>query len=139
MKSLRRTSRPPHARGVLKTASITAAAAAAVPVLAATGLAVADWLVQGDREKRRAPNPGTFHTQLGDSDVTIYTSGDELYDDMIEAINAAERTVLMETYIWKADHVGQRFIEAFNAAAERGVKVYVLYDGFANLVVPRAF
>src|SRR5690625_7395052 len=96
MSSHRRSSRPPKARSVLKTASITAAAAVAVPVLAATGLAVADWLVHTDREKRRAPNPGTFHTQLDDSDLTIYTSGDELYDDMIDAIDGAQRTVFME-------------------------------------------
>ena len=140
MRLLRRPSRPPKAHGVLKTASLIAAAAAVtVPVLTAAGLAVADWLVHTDREKRRAPNPGTFHTQLGDAELTIYPSGDELYDDMIDAINGAQRTVFMETYIWKADAVGQRFIDAFNAAAERGVKVHVLYDGFANLVVPRSF
>ena len=139
MRSPRRTSNPSPARGVVKVTGIVAAVAATVPVVVAAGLAAADWLVHTDREKRRAPNPGKFHAQLDHSDLTIYTSGDELYDDMIEAINSAQHTVLMGTYIWKADEVGQRFIDAFNAAAERGVKVHVLYDGFANLVVPRAF
>lgn len=139
MRLVRRTPRPPTTRGVLKIAGITTAATAAVPVLAATGLLVADWLVHSDREKRQAPNPGTFRARSGESDLTIYTSGDELYDDMIDAINNAQHKVLMETYIWKADAIGQRFVDALNAAAERGVKVHVLYDGFANLVVPRAF
>lgn len=139
MISLRRTSHELAKRHALKVAGITAAAAAAVPVLAAAGLAGADWLMYNDREKRQAPNPGTFRTTLDESDLTIYTSGEQLYEDMLDAIHGAEDSILMETYIWKADEVGQRFIDALNQAAERGVQVYVLFDGFANLVVPRSF
>ncbi|GAA4480896.1 phospholipase D-like domain-containing protein [Enteractinococcus fodinae] len=139
MISLRRTSRELTARHVLKVAGITAAAAAAVPVLAAAGLAGADWFMYNDREKRQAPDPGTFHTTLDESELTIYTSGEQLYEDMLDAIHGAEHSILMETYIWKADEIGQRFIDALNQAAERGVQVYVLFDGFANLVVPRSF
>ncbi len=56
---------------------------------------------------------------------------------MIAAIDAAEDTVLLETYIWKGDRTGQRFKRALIAAAERGVDVYLVYDVFANLVVPQ--
>lgn len=124
---------------VLKVAGVTAAAAAAVHVVVAASLVTLDGILHRNREKRRAPNPGTFHTQLDESALSIYTSGDELYDDMIEAIDAAQHSVQMEAYIWKADAVGQRFMNALNAAAQRGVRVHVLYDGFANLVVPRRF
>lgn len=139
MTFLRRASRQLSVRKVLKVASITAAAAAAVPVAVAAGLVGVDWFIHRDRERRRSPHPGTFHAELDHSDLTIYTSGDELYDDMIDTIDAAQSTVLMETYIWKNDEVGQRFIHALNAAAQRGVDVHVLYDGFANLVVPHSF
>src|SRR5690625_3436431 len=140
MKYLRRTSRTPKTSGEHKTASLIAAAAAvAVPVLAATGGAVADWLVHSDREQRRAPNPGTFHTQLGDSDLTIYTSGAARYEAMIDAIDAAQQTVSMDAYIWNADEVGQHFVTACRAAAARGVTVHVLSDGCAYLLVPRSF
>ncbi|MDO5500345.1 MAG: phospholipase D-like domain-containing protein, partial [Propionibacteriaceae bacterium] len=61
------------------------------------------------------------------------------YDAMLEAIESAEKSIHMETFIWKGDEVGQRFLDAVNAAADRGVEVYVLYDGFANLVVPNSF
>src|SRR5699024_12509369 len=43
------------------------------------------------------------------------------------------------SYIIKSDAVGQRFKNALESAAARGVDVYVVYDGFANLVVPRSF
>lgn len=62
-----------------------------------------------------------------------------MYDDSIAAIDSAQRTVYLKAYIWKNDEVGQRFMDAVNRAAERGVAVFVLYDGFANLVVPRSF
>nr|WP_231979655.1 hypothetical protein [Tessaracoccus coleopterorum] len=72
-------------------------------------------------------------------EVTVYTFGEHLYEAMLEAIDAAERHVYFETYIWKGDRIGQRFLDALNRAADRGVAVYAVWDGFANLVVPRSF
>ncbi|MBD4579845.1 phosphatidylserine/phosphatidylglycerophosphate/cardiolipin synthase family protein, partial [Xanthomonas citri pv. citri] len=67
------------------------------------------------------------------------TSGEDLYKEMIAAIDGAQRIIKFETYIWKSDPTGQRFMDAFNRAAARGVEVYVSYDGFGNLVVPPRF
>ena len=53
---------------------------------------------------------------------------------MLAAIEGAQRQILFETYIWKGDEVGERFKAALAAAADRGVEVYCIYDGFANLV-----
>lgn len=126
-------------RDALKVAGITAGAAASVPVLAALSVTAIDWVMQVGRKSREAPRPGTFHASVEEAKFTVYTSGAELYDDMIEAIDAAEEAVYLETYIWKNDEVGQRFVDALNAAADRGVDVFALYDGFANLVVPHTF
>ena len=71
--------------------------------------------------------------------MTTYTFGQDLYDDMLAAIEGAQRQVLFETYIWKGDAVGERFKEALIEAADRGVEVYCIYDGFANLVVSPRF
>ena len=73
------------------------------------------------------------------AEVTTYTFGKDLYDDMLAAIDGAQRQVLFETYIWKGDETGERFKRALIAAAERGVEVYCIYDGFANLVVSPIF
>lgn len=43
---------------------------------------------------------------------------------------------MLETYIWKGDDLGKEFKDALVEATERGVEVFVIYDGFANLVVP---
>ena len=73
------------------------------------------------------------------SAVKVYTYGTSLYDDMLAAIEGAEERVLFESFIVKDDEVGHRFKEALIAAAERGVEVFVIYDGFANLVVRPSF
>ena len=71
--------------------------------------------------------------------MTTYTYGSDLYADMIAAIEGAKRQILFETYIWKGDETGERFKKALAAAADRGVEVYCIYDGFANLVVSPVF
>lgn len=90
-------------------------------------------------KRTRFPRPGTFSSTVAEADMRLYTFGEDLYRDMLHAIATATRTVLLETYIWKNDEVGRQFKHAVNAAAQRGVEVYVIYDGFANLVVPRSF
>ena len=93
------------------------------------------------RESNQRPFPSTLPTEVtaGNDLVTVYTKGRDLYDAMLEAIENAQSTVLLETYIWKSDRVGQKFKAALTSAAERGVDVYVVYDVFANLVVKRSF
>ena len=75
----------------------------------------------------------------GGSEVTVYSYGEDLYRDMLDAISQAKSRVFFETFIWKGDEVGQAFKDALIDAANRGVKVYVVFDEFANLVVPRSF
>lgn len=77
---------------------------------------------------------------VGDSnEASVYVNGAPLYEDMLSAIAQAERRVLFESYIVKGDAMGRRFKRALIDAAARGVEVYVIYDGFANLVVRPSF
>ncbi len=124
---------------LFRASSLAAGISLAVPAVATASVMTLDLVKQRGRRKREAPRPGTFHSSVGGSTLNIYTDGTSLYDEMLEAIDSARDSVLMETYIWKNDEVGQRFIDAFNAAAQRGVEVRLLYDGFANLIVPRSF
>ncbi len=113
---------------------------------AAAQAAVVTGLVASNRRrKRRAPEVNSFPTvdpsdcSLEMTTVTTYTFGEDVYRDMLQAIGEAQEEILFESYILKGDSVGQAFKDALVAAAERGVRVHVVYDGFANLVVPRAF
>jgi cardiolipin synthase len=106
-------------------------------------LAVALTLV--DSYRRRGKRPKPFPTTppgrvgIGEGTITTYTYGQDLYDDMLAAIARARHRILFESYIWKGDEVGERFKRALSEAAGRGVEVYAVYDGFANLVVSPLF
>ncbi|WP_308189745.1 phospholipase D-like domain-containing protein [Nocardioides sp. cx-169] len=113
--------------------------------LLAGQLAVAVSMSLVDSYRRRGKKPRPFPVtapstvEVGDGTVTTYTYGRDLYADMLAAIDGAQRQILFETYIWKGDETGERFKAALAAAADRGVEVYCIYDGFANLVVSPVF
>jgi cardiolipin synthase len=112
----------------------------AAPFLMAIGMTLVDSYRR--RGKHRAvsfPTAPPSSVPIGDGEVTTYMFGTDLYDAMIAAIDGAQHQILFETYIWKADEVGQRFKTALGAAAARGVEVYLIYDAFANLVVSPRF
>ncbi|MDA0567913.1 phospholipase D-like domain-containing protein [Streptomonospora sp. S1-112] len=77
--------------------------------------------------------------RVAESDITTYTYGEDLYRDMLEAIRSARHRIMFESYIVKGDATGHEFKRALIEAARRGVEVYVIYDAFANLVVPSRF
>ncbi len=107
------------------------------------GLAIGMSLVDSYRRRGKRPKPFPVTeprtSSVGAGEVTTYAFGRDLYDDMIAAIEGAQRQILFETYIWKGDATGERFKQALAAAAARGVEVYCIYDSFANLVVSPAF
>jgi cardiolipin synthase len=62
------------------------------------------------------------------SRVTLLPSGAETYPAMLAAIDAAERSVTLCTYIFDRGAVGDAFVEALTRARWRGVQVRVLVD-----------
>lgn len=60
--------------------------------------------------------------------VTILASGDETYDALCAAIDAAQRSIIIETYIFDRDRVGLRIADKLAEAQARGVAVRVLID-----------
>lgn len=110
-----------------------------IPTLFALGLTLVDSYRRRNKKPKPFPTTRPTTVAVGDGEVTTYTFGQDLYDDMLAAIDGATRQILFETYIWKGDEVGERFKRALTAAAERGVDVHIIYDGFANIVVNPAF
>ena len=55
-------------------------------------------------------------------------NGDAAYPEMLAAIDAAERSISLETYIFDHDAAGVAFIDALARAVARGVEVRVLID-----------
>jgi cardiolipin synthase len=61
--------------------------------------------------------------------VDILIDGDQAYPQMLEAIDRAEETIGLSTYIFDNDSVGGLFADALERAHRRGVSVRVLVDG----------
>ncbi len=113
---------------------------AAAPFVTAIAMTLVDsYRRRGRHRSVSFPTASPSTVPVGQGEVTTYTFGTDLYDDMLAAIDGAQRQILLETYIWKGDAVGRRFRTALEAAAARGVEVYLIYDAFANLVVSPRF
>lgn len=64
--------------------------------------------------------------------VAILHNGGEAYPKMIAAIEAAEVSIALSSYIFRADDTGNKFIEALIRARRRGADVRVLIDGIGG-------
>jgi cardiolipin synthase len=60
-------------------------------------------------------------------------NGTEAYPEMLAAIKAAKKEVLVESYIFDSDDETDKFIEAFKIAAQNGAQIKVLIDGVGTL------
>ena len=60
--------------------------------------------------------------------VVPLIDGEEAYPEMIAAIDGAEHSVALCTYIFDNDYAGRIFLEALERAVRRGVEVRVLID-----------
>lgn len=58
--------------------------------------------------------------------------GDALFPAMVQAIEAARAEVWLATYIFNDDPSGRRVVQALRDAAERGVQVRLVVDGFGS-------
>ncbi|PYE87395.1 phospholipase D-like domain-containing protein [Phyllobacterium leguminum] len=99
---------------------------------------LAEYDVTGNTMERRFGNALTAMKRLGDrvsrykltsgNSIAVLESGDDAYAAMLAGMEAAQRSILLETYIFDRDVVGIRFADALAKAIRRGVEVRVLID-----------
>ncbi len=70
----------------------------------------------------------TEHDITTGNAIETLITGDDAYRGMLASIEGAQRSILLETYIFDRDRIGRRFVAALTAAAKRGVAVRVLID-----------
>lgn len=69
------------------------------------------------------------HFQLrGGNHIKLLAGGDAAYPAMLAAIENAEHSIALQSYIFDSDRIGQQFADALIKAKERGVQVRVLID-----------
>ncbi len=60
----------------------------------------------------------------------LHVNGAEIFPAMLAAIGAARRQILLEMYLVESGVLTSRFVDALQAAAQRQVDVYLLFDAF---------
>lgn len=69
---------------------------------------------------------------VGGNAISLLENGADFFPALLKAIDAAEREIFLETYIFENDTTGSLVAAALGRAAQRGVAVRVLVDGFGG-------
>ncbi|RZI87605.1 MAG: cardiolipin synthase ClsB [Pseudomonas sp.] len=71
--------------------------------------------------------------------VQLLINGEEFYPRVFEAMGEAQEEILLETFIIFDDKVGQQLQRVLIEAAQRGVRVELVADGYGTGELPDAF
>ena len=85
----------------------------------------------------RRKNPD--HDFSSQNIVEVIKGGADLFSLLKELINNSEKTIHLQTYIFNNDTTGSQIAEELMAAAQRGVSVYLMADGYASKALPKDF
>lgn len=67
---------------------------------------------------------------LPGNDIRLLVCGEQYFPALEAAIDGARQEIFLETYIFANDGIGERIAAALARAAQRGVRVRILVDGF---------
>ena len=72
-----------------------------------------------------------LHFKAGNT-VSLLENGVQFFPVLCEAFDQAKHSIHVETYIFKLDAAGTKILHHLKLAAQRGVKVRVMLDGFGS-------
>ncbi len=78
-------------------------------------------------------------TPVGQHEVQVFDDGASVFRQMLDDIEQAQHSILLESYIFERDEVGMAFKRALIRKGRQGVKVYIIFDGIGSLHVPARF
>jgi cardiolipin synthase A/B len=65
--------------------------------------------------------------------LRLLRNGEAAFPEMLAAIGAADKQILLEMYWFASDGIGRKFAAALSAAAERGIEVSIIYDAVGSV------
>ncbi|HVM22805.1 MAG TPA: phosphatidylserine/phosphatidylglycerophosphate/cardiolipin synthase family protein [Sphingomicrobium sp.] len=86
-----------------------------------------------DRSTEPVTSP-VIRAEIAGNRLEVIESGEQRLRHLLELIGAAQQSIKMLMYMFTADSVGDAVRDALTAAAERGVEVKLLIDGFGSSV-----
>ncbi|CAN4267563.1 Cls Phosphatidylserine/phosphatidylglycerophosphate/ cardiolipin synthases and related enzymes [Methylophilaceae bacterium] len=76
---------------------------------------------------------------IAGNQIELLRNGRAYFPALAAAIEQAKQTIYLQTYIFEVDAAGKQIADALKAAAQRGVTVRVLLDGFGCKDMPDSF
>lgn len=101
--------------------------------------------VRAIKERRRPHLPRCFYETVANlpfldgNEVELLIDGTQTFDAILSAIDKAERYILIQFFIVKADGLGNRFKNALIAKATQGVRINFLYDEIGCHATPDTY
>jgi cardiolipin synthase len=69
---------------------------------------------------------------IPENHIILLRNGTEYFPRLVEDIEKAQQEIFLESYIFVEDTIGQQVAAALRSAAQRGVRVHLLLDGFGS-------
>src|SRR3984957_5632488 len=85
--------------------------------------------------KRRTPRLLAGYTPH--NKVRLVHGGADYFTTLVQLIDQAKIAIHLQTYIFDGDETGKRISAALLRAAARGIKIFILLDGYASQHLPR--
>lgn len=89
--------------------------------------------------KRMKQSSSNGTTELYPATVQWLPGGPGYFSNLLSLIRSATFSIHLQTYIYADDEAGRLVAAALTEAAGRGVKVYLLADGYASQSLPSSF
>ena len=72
-----------------------------------------------------------------DVETKVFFDGKELFDDILESLKKAQKSINIEFYIFKNDDIGSKVLDILKEKAKSGVEVRLLYDSVGSRTTNR--
>ena len=93
--------------------------------------------------RRKRPGTGEFSRHLEEylpgNSLTLLSRGGDVFSAMWAAIEGAQDTIHLETYILRSDRTGREFSKRLIAKAKSGVRVRLIFDSIGSLDIDPVF
>ena len=76
---------------------------------------------------------------LPNNQIQLLRNGEDFFPALVTAIENANKTIYIQSYIYKVDKVGLSIGNSLKLAAGRGIAVNVLLDGFGCKDIPKSY
>ena len=68
------------------------------------------------------------------NEISIFDNGEELFNNIINDLKLAEKTIHMEYFIWRSDKLGKKIKDILIKKAKEGIEVRLIFDGVGSML-----